>query len=662
MQWTATIIRSTSFACLLCLVTGTGHAQFRDVTPGRESEEVEPRLEPTPMQEVEPNTFVEPGQRVSSDTSEAVEVEAFGDDLAEGGFEQLDESLLVDDTEIRPLTFRGVLVGETTEPELLEKWGEPYKTVVKAGTRTVKFRVEPFRQVDVSVKDSIVSSILIHIDGVLDPQHIATELRMTKINPVPVPDQFGMVLGLSFPERGVLFGFDGTEPDSLVSKIHLEPINPEPFVLRAEYDFDRNYEQDFADLETAISMNPRYARAMAIQCRKLVELGRYHDAIEAINAAINYDADALEYRITKARLMLINGNREAARREIVRIREQDQVPDQIRAATELVMGDLLAEGSVNKIKAAMQHHLKAIEIAAPIANDERFQVRRMAKELLIDAHLAVARDVSLGEFQRQEEVVPKWLSRARALVEEYIQRDQGDPALRLAVYQQILATAADLRNPDDPQRVIDELIEEGRRQISLAEDIQNQGRIEWALGAALTEAIRLQRMRGEDGNALQLADDALILLQQSARMRQSTPRQRYRVGRLYFHIGSLHAVQRNDHREALVWYKKADPLLTDEAPIATMADLGTHGEMFVSIGVSYWETGAKQVAIGLTERGTDVLQKAVVDGELQVSSLAIPYGNLASMHQQAGNTAEAEAFTELASSVVDEAGDETTTR
>ena len=84
MQWTATIIRSTSVACLLCLVTGTGHAQFRDVTPGRESEEVEPRLEPTPMQEVEPNTFVEPGQRVSSDTSEAAEVEAFGDDLAEG--------------------------------------------------------------------------------------------------------------------------------------------------------------------------------------------------------------------------------------------------------------------------------------------------------------------------------------------------------------------------------------------------------------------------------------------------------------------------------------------------------------------------------------------------------------------------------------------------
>ena len=115
------------------------------------------------------------------------------------------------------------------------------------------------------------------------------------------------------------------------------------------------------------------------------------------------------------------------------------------AATELMLGDLLAEGSVNQIKKAMQHHLKAIEIAAPIANDQRFQTRRMAKHILIDAHLAVARDVSLGEFQRQDEVVPKWLSRARALVEEYIQRDQGDPALRLRVYEEILATAADLR-------------------------------------------------------------------------------------------------------------------------------------------------------------------------------------------------------------------------
>ena len=203
--------------------------------------------------------------------------------------------------------------------------------------------------------------------------------------------------------------------------------------------------------------------------------------------------------------------------------------------------------------------------------------------------------------------------------------------------------------------MIRELMEEGRRQIALAENIQNQSRIEWILGSALTEAVRLQRLRGEDHGALQLADDALILMQQSARSRQSTPRQRYRVGRLYFHIGSLHAVQRNDHREAIAWYKKAEPLLAEEMPIAIMADLGTHGEMFVSMGVSYWETGSKQLAIELTERGTDVLQKAVVDGELGVSALSIPYGNLASMHKQAGNLAESEAFAELASSVTAEA-------
>ena len=290
---------------LLALPT---HAQFRDVTPGRASEDAEvPDLEPQPMETAD----------VEESEGEHVEEEALAESDAESLHEQLDDSLLVDDTEIRPLRFRGVLVGETTEAELLEMWGEPDKTVAGGDVRIIKFRIEPFRQVDVSVSQGVVVSVLIHIDGVLDPEHIAQELRMTKIESVPVPDQFGSVLGLAYPERGVLFGFDGRDPESLVNKIHLEAINPEPFVLRAEYDFDRNFDQNFADIETAIEMNPRYARAMWIKSRKLVEIGRFHDAIEAINSAINYDSDEPTYRLAKARLMMVNGNRDAARREII---------------------------------------------------------------------------------------------------------------------------------------------------------------------------------------------------------------------------------------------------------------------------------------------------------------------------------------------------------
>jgi tetratricopeptide (TPR) repeat protein len=221
----------------------------------------------------------------------------------------------------------------------------------------------------------------------------------------------------------------------------------------------------------------------------------------------------------------------------------------------------------------------------------------------------------------------------------------------LPVYRQILATAADLRNPENPERVIDELLEKGHKLIESAEDTVNQNRLEWWLGIALAEGVRLQRLRGDAVSALEIADEAVTLLQQSARQRQSTPEQRYLVGRLYFHIGSIHAVQRKDHEEAIVWYKKAEPLLMDELPLATLADPGTHGEMFVSIAVSYWETGNHQKAIDLTEFGTDVLQRAVVEGVLMPDVLTIPYGNLAAMHKKAGHDEDAKAFAELASSI-----------
>ena len=141
------------------------------------------------------------------------------------------------------------------------------------------------------------------------------------------------------------------------------------------------------------------------------------------------------------------------------------------------------------------------------------------------------------------------------------------------------------------------------------------------------------------------------MLQQSAPERQSTPDQRYTVGRLYFQIGSLYAVHRKDHGEAIEWYAKARPMLTEDVPVSVSASPQIHGETFISMGVSYWKQGQRERAIELTEQGAEILQQAVVDGILDAEKLAIPYGNLASMHQHVGNESDAQAFAELAASL-----------
>ncbi len=554
-----------------------------------------------------------------------------------------------------PLRFNGVVVGETLSADVIRKWGQPFKIVRGTGQEILKYRTKTFRQVDLTVVDGKVVEVLIHLQEPLDPAHCANELAIADFHPVPVPDEFGRVMGLAYPERGVLFGFRPADPDTLVAKIHLEPVSPETFVLRAQYDFERNFEVNLQDLDTALEMNPRYAKAHWVRAEILETVGRFHDALDAAEDAVQYDAENAHYKLTYARLLASNGEYDKALRENKAVLAKEDLTPDLQSVGELQLGNLIAQGPAPRHKEAMQHHLAAIDLAASLANDRRFMSRRLAKRVLVDAHLAVARNISRGKYQRQKQVAPKWLSRGRALVEELISRDQGDPALRLVVYQNILSTAADLNNPDDPSRVLEDLLKEGRRQIATADDAANKVRLEWELGVALAEAVRLERLRGADKSALSLADDALVLLQQSAPQRQSTPSQRYTVGRLYFQIGSLYAVYRKDHSEAIEWYAKAHPMLSEDIPVGINAFPQLHGETFISMGVSYWKEGQRERAIELTEQGAEILQQAVVDGLVDAETLSIPYGNLASMHQQVGNESDAQAFAELATSL--EAGD-----
>ncbi len=652
-----TLSRATFVACLVfwAISVSTVFGQFRDVTPVKE-----PKLTPTAKTESAPEPIPQPIPDLPIADGEANEVAQLGseeprkkltieelEELLEGEIETLPD----EDFGLRSLRFRGIVVGESTLQELLDLWGSPFRIVKSPSSRIIKYRAHPFRQVDVTVIDDTVVSLLIHLNDLLDPAHCAKELHISNLTPVPVPDEEGEIMGMAFPERGVLFSYDPRDPDMLVSKIQLEPVNPEPFVMRAEYDYDNQFDRDLADLDQAIEMSPRYGRAYAVRAQILRKIGRYQDALEAAEKATHFDSENDRYRMLKATLMADNGNHEAAQREAERVLDGSTVPVELKAWCEKLIGDMLAEGAEGKYKEAMTHHLRSIELAAPVANDAEFAKRRLAKELLTSAHLAVARDISLGDFQDQDTIVPKWLGRARALSDEFVENDQGDPIWKLRVYRQALATAGDIHSVENPSKLIDEMLEEGERQTASTTDPRAKSRLDWVMGATLAEAVRLERIRGNEDVALDLADQALAMLQRAAKSRQSTPAQRYLVGRLYFHIGSMYAVQRSDHEEAIAWYRKAEPLLSGGIPLGVLANVGTHGEMFVSMGVSYWQEGNMKRAISLTEQGTDILQRAVVQGILQPESLSIPYGNLATMHKKSGNRADAEAFAELAGSL-----------
>ena len=69
------------------------------------------------------------------------------------------------------------------------------------------------------------------------------------------------------------------------------------------------------------------------------------------------------------------------------------------------------------------------------------------------------------------------------------------------------------------------------------------------------------------------------------------------------------------------------------------------------MGVSYWETGQRQKAVELTQKGIKWMEQAVKQGTLDDSALSIPYNNLAKMHRQLGAADQADHFQEMASRV-----------
>ena len=170
---------------------------------------------------------------------------------------------------------------------------------------------------------------------------------------------------------------------------------------------------------------------------------------------------------------------------------------------------------------------------------------------------------------------------------------------------------------------------------------------------ALYDAVQVCQMRKEQENAVKHGEVAANYLSQALETKPS-PTTTFLLGRLYFRLGSIHALHDRDHQKAVAWYDKALPLLDRSLPEEVISDVGRHGEGFVSMGVSYWEVGQPGKAIGLTQKGIKWMERAVAEGTLQRTSLMVPYNNLASMHRKQGADDKADRYEEMAARVKSE--------
>ena len=184
--------------------------------------------------------------------------------------------------------------------------------------------------------------------------------------------------------------------------------------------------------------------------------------------------------------------------------------------------------------------------------------------------------------------------------------------------------------------------------IAAANDPWRKHRLEWELGLALSDGLTADQLRGPAPHALDNATLTASYLEEGAKGRRENPEDVFRLGSIYYRVGAMHAVRRNDHKTAVIWYEKAFPLLDRPIPPTQHAQQGHYGEWLVSMGISYWEVGQRKVALDLTDAGMQHIEEAVHQSLIEPKSLTVPYNNLAAMHQVLGHTQEARNFSDMA--------------
>ena len=552
--------------------------------------------------------------------------------------------------EVEAAAFNGVSPGVTTVGEMQKAWGQP-KEIRKARDAVYYlFAVAPFDQVEVTCTNEVVASIVIRFEKAFPANVVIEQLELSKIRPVMVSNEKGDILGEAFPERGVLLSFEPSpepgKPSMKVGQIVLEAISAEPFVLRAETNLDVIPSVSLRDLEQALKLQPRMGRAHWLRSRILADMQDLEKAMGASAEAVRLDPNNAQYLVTRAQILGQAGHFKEAIQTAEKGLDAAERRPHIRARALCLLGDLYASAAPPDYKQAVQHHSQAIKVADELANDSHPAIRVAAKEVLIDAHLGAAHDIAWGTWKEKDKAISKWLERAALFAEDLIKNEGGSNLYRLRVSTRALAACVGARGLLDPTSWTEDTLRIGQTLVKSIDDPVRKAQLQWELGMALYDALQTFQIRGEHDSATKYGALAIEYLEQGQRTPNASTS--YLLGRVYFRMGAVYALRDQNHRMAIQWFEKAVPLLEKPLPPEAVADLGRHGETFVSMGVSYWETGDRERSLELTQRGVALMEQAVKQGLLEETSLTVAYSNLATMHRYLGHTENAQRFESLA--------------
>ncbi|MCA9238905.1 MAG: hypothetical protein KDA37_01845, partial [Planctomycetales bacterium] len=354
------------------------------------------------------------------------------------------------------------------------------------------------------------------------------------------------------------------------------------------------------------------------------------------------------YRLRWCETLAAIGQYDKSVLETRKVLDEQDTPELVKAQALALMGRLASLGEASIADKAIGFHTTAIALADKLATSPDDTTRRQAKLLLIDSHLEVAIEISRRSYDNKNDVVAQWIGRASGFAEEMIANEDGALELRLLVSTKALEALANFKPSRDPAPFVKEAGETATAILAGTDDKLQEHKAHWELGKAYFNALRVAHSRREADRAIEYGEKAIDHLAAGAESADDRPAAEALVGRLYFHIGAVYAVHKQDHKSAVQWYDRAQEMLIPAAPKTELVIPRQLGESLVSMGVSYWDQDQQDKAVQLTLRGAEIMNRAVTAGVLDKAALGVPYGNLATMYRKQGNTPEAAKYAELA--------------
>jgi tetratricopeptide (TPR) repeat protein len=544
-------------------------------------------------------------------------------------------------------SFRGVQPGKTSRKQLEMGWGPGEAFAEEDGTAGLAWKLDPFERVEVTLADDTVAAIRIKLTEPVAVEDLAKQLEIGDLRTVSILDEQGVSIGNVYPERGVILSVKpGTQA---ANAILIEPLDPESFVLRAEGDIDRCSAYAVADLQYAITLDPKHVRAHRLLLALTTSQGKWQQSLTLAEQAVQLDPADVWTQLKLAGVYLAVDRPEDARAVLEAVRTRENVPPLVAAQTERLLGRAALAGKLPNYQQAVDHYAEAIRKGGPLLAKKSPAIQSAAREVVLDAHLGTAIAIAKGTWQQKSRVIPKWISRSEMIVKEFEGSDAERQILELQLCRGALAAAAGSSESIEPLPWVKRLIAVRDEMDTSITDPWRRRQIDWETGQGLADALTSAQKRGDASDMLDNATLTAAFLERGAEHRELTAPERKAIGDLLFRVGIMYSLQKGDHATAVTWFDRVVPLWEENDVFERDGELGRQGESYVSMAISYWQVDRREDAMALSRRGVDLMVTAVDKSQLEERALAVAYGNLSTMYAEQGDDAQSQTYAEMAS-------------